>query len=119
MFSHPTLVLKLLWKGLRTLPEGVGSYAAYLVEPPPIPQKDIRFVYAATPATGHDVMPTMELPTPLHRSEPVDPSLVAVCEPSWLEQAAVLLLAGEGGAAVMFYAAMRGLLPAAQPAPHP
>ena len=104
LLTNPGVALKLLWRGLSFVPANIAQIAHFLVDEP----RPVHRIFE-TPIHGHE----LHLPAPPHAYD-VAPALTEVCQSqpsSWWGQAAMFLLAGEGGAALVFGAAMRGLLP--------
>ena len=97
--------------------DGVGQYAAYLIDsqfsPGPEHRHGHSTPWARAPPTGHESASPAHSPPHPGWAE-IDPTLIGFCQdtsPSWFEAVALFIFAGEGGAAVMFYAAVRGYLP--------
>ena len=113
IIGHPTLALRVLWKALGVLPGAFGSYVEYMLSSPPLP----------TPLVVPDTMGHVRLYLPsadptLSGSVAASPALTGHCAPepeSFWRTSVMLLVAGEGGAAVGFLAAMCGLLPMRAP----
>ena len=104
VIGHPTLALRLFWKALGVLPTAFGSYVDYLLSSPPVPPTPVPM--------GHMLMELPSFDPTLHGSVAAPPALTGHCSPepeSLWKTTVMLLIAGEGGAAVGFMAAMRGL----------
>ena len=98
---EPMLAFELVLRMLSLVPQGLRSYAQYLVtSPQAAPPGQFTPAFA-----GHE----LHLPNPPYHLAPIHMEICTV-QLSCINTAAIFLSAGEGGAAAMVIAAIRSFL---------